>query len=429
MGELEFSKVSGSLHEERVFNNLEDSPWHKDAVYPQFSEKEYERRRALTRAEMKSRGVDALICGGSCNLMSMWGAVVWLTGHMDYRSVANYVVFPAEGEATLLYPMSGTHIWGVRQQAAGTGDVRPVRNAGGYGKAAAARIKELGLEEGTIGITSINMEGWGPEYLPVNYFQDLTSELPGATFVFLPEFFHKLWYLKSDEELDCYRKAGALADRAMEALVERAAPGVTERQLAASANFAIADGGGYPHFCIVGATPMSDPAQIFGNPNPSDRPLKMGDIINNEMAAGYGGVTVQIGNPVCLGPPTDQALKLWEEAVLPSARAIEEVLVPGATLEDVRRAGHIIVDNGYTGRPTLCHGIDIATASPHIRMEEIHGADFEQTLQAGMVIMSEPNPATKDGRLGMFFGRTYIITESGNEAVTKYPFELTVVGA
>ncbi|MFP6891305.1 MAG: hypothetical protein VCF07_16450 [Nitrospinota bacterium] len=42
--------------------------------------------------------------------------------------------------------------------------------------------------------------------------------------------------------------------------------------------------------------------------------------------------------------------------------------------------------------------------------------------------MSEPNPATKDGRLGMFFGPTYIITENGNEAVTKYPFDLPVTG-
>jgi len=41
MGEFEFSKVCGSLHEGRVFNNLEDSPWHTDAVYPHFSEKEY----------------------------------------------------------------------------------------------------------------------------------------------------------------------------------------------------------------------------------------------------------------------------------------------------------------------------------------------------------------------------------------------------
>jgi hypothetical protein len=76
----------------------------------------------------------------------------------------------------------------VRQQASGVADVRAVRNVGGYGKGAAARIKELGLEAGTIGITSVNMEGWGPEYLPVNYFQDLQEALPEAEFVFLPDF-------------------------------------------------------------------------------------------------------------------------------------------------------------------------------------------------------------------------------------------------
>jgi Xaa-Pro aminopeptidase len=58
--------------------------------------------------------------------------------------------------------------------------------------------------------------------------------------------------------------------------------------------------------------------------------------------------------------------------------------------------------------------------------EPVHGEDYEQTLQPGMVIMSEPNPATKDGRLGVFFGRTYVITESGNELVTRHPFELPI---
>ncbi len=427
MGEFEFSKVCGELHIGKNFGNLEDAPWSHDAVYPRVSDKEYERRRSVLRAEMKERGLDCLILGGSCNLMSMWGSVVWISGHMDFRSVANYVVFPAEGEPTLLYPMAGTHIYSVRRQAAGVKDVRSVRSAGGFGKGAAARIKELGLESGNIGITSINMEGWGPEYLPVNYFQDMQEALPKANFVFLTDFFHKLWYIKSDEELDLYRKAGELADRALEAVVKRAKPGVTERQLAASANFAIADGGGYPHFCIMGITSMANPAQIFGNPNPSDRVLREGDIINNEIAAGYCGVTVQIGNPICIGEPTEQAQKLWDEAVLPSANAIDAALKPGNTLEDVRVAGHVIVDNGYTGRPILVHGIDIATSSPHVWMEEVDGYDYEQTIQPGMILMSEPNPATKDGRLGMFFGRTYIITENGNEAVTKYPFELPVV--
>ncbi len=426
MGEFAFAKVCNALHVGKNFGNLEDAPWHQDALYPRFSPREYQRRHGALRAAMRERGLDCLVVGGSCNLMSMWGGVVWLAGHMDFRSVANYVLFPLEGEPTLFYPMAGSHIFAVRRQAAGVKDVRSVRGAGGFGKAMAARVKELGLESGNIGLASINMESWGGEFLPANYYFDMKEALPKASLTFVPDIFHRLWYRKSAEELAFVRKAGELADRALEALIKRAKPGVTERQLAASAAFAISDGGGYPHFLIVGITSMKDPAQIFGNPNPSDRVLEEGDIINNEMAAGYGGFTVQIGNPVCVGEPTERAQKLWEEAVLPSARAIEGALRPGKTLEDIRQAGRVILKNGYTGRPVLVHGIDIATSHPHVFMEAIDAHDYERTLQPGMVIMSEPNPITPDGRLGMFFGRTYIITEDGNERVTKFPLELPV---
>ena len=44
-----------------------------------------------------------------------------------------------------------------------------------------------------------------------------------------------------------------------------------------------------------------------------------------------------------------------------------------------------------------------------------------------MTVMLEPNPITADGNLGLFVGRTYIITENGHEQVTKYPLELVVV--
>ncbi|MDA1001008.1 MAG: M24 family metallopeptidase, partial [bacterium] len=289
MGEFEFSKVCGNLHVGKVFGNLENSPWYEDVVYPAPSPAEYKRRHDALRAALRERDLDCLIVGGSCNLMSMWGGVVWLSGHMDFRAVANYVVFPAKGEPTLLFPMAGTHIFAIRKQASGLKDVRSVMGAGGFGKAIVARIKELGLESGNIGIASINMESWGGEFIPVNYYQDMTEGLPKAAITLVPDIFHKLWYRKSAEELEFVRKAGALADRMLEAVAERAKPGVTERQLSASANFAVSDGGGYPHFCIIGSTPMRNPAQIFGNPNPSDRVLQEGDIINNEMAAGYGG--------------------------------------------------------------------------------------------------------------------------------------------
>ena len=68
----------------------------------------------------------------------------------------------------------------------------------------------------------------------------------------------------------------------------RCRPGVTEYQLKAAAAGAILEGGGDLDFAIIGS-PMKNPALIFGNPRPSGRALKDGDIVIMELAAGYRG--------------------------------------------------------------------------------------------------------------------------------------------
>ncbi len=36
-------------------------------------------------------------------------------------------------------------------------------------------------------------------------------------------------------------------------------------------------------------------------------------------------------------------------------------------------------------------------------------------MRPGMTLMLEPNPITPDGMLGLFFGHTFIVTETGSE--------------
>ena len=96
----------------------------------------------------------------------------------------------------------------------------------------------------------------------------------------------------------------------MQAIADRARPGVTEYQLRAAAGAAILEGGGDIDFLIIGSTPMADPAQVFGNPRPSSRKLAEGDIILMELAAGYRGYSAQIGQPICLGEPPAECAPL-----------------------------------------------------------------------------------------------------------------------
>ena len=214
----------------------------------------------------------------------------------------------------MIYSMGGTHAEAVRRQVeVAIQDVRHSRN-GHYADVMVVRLKELKLERGRIGLMEIDPRH--EDYMPVNQYNVLRSELPDAEIVFTKGFLHDLVVVHSAEELACVRKAGILCQSAMEAMVARAKPGVKEYELRAAAGAAILEGGGDIDFLIIGSTPMANPALIFGNPRPSGRVLQHGDIVNMELAAGYRGYTAQIGSPICLGEPTDMVRKFWNDITL-----------------------------------------------------------------------------------------------------------------
>ena len=147
-----------------------------------------------------------------------------------------------------------------------------------------------------------------------------------------------------------------------------------------------------------------------------------------ELAAGYRGYTAQIGSPICLGEPTDMVRKFWDEITLPGYRRIVAEIAPGRPVEAMRQASKFFRDNGYQSRPTQVHGIDLVTDKPHVVAEHVAAEKFEEVLKPGMVIMAEPNPITADGLFGIFLGHTFIVTESGQEVVDKFPLEIAVAG-
>jgi Xaa-Pro aminopeptidase len=212
----------------------------------------------------------------------------------------------------------------------------------------------------------------------------------------------------------------------MDAIVARAAPGVKEYELRAAAGAAILEGGGDIDFLIIGSTPMDNPALIFGNPRPSGRVLKKGDIINMELAAGYRGYTAQVGSPICVGEPNEMVRKFWNEITLPGYKKIVAEIAPGKSLEAIHEASKFFRQNGVQSRPTQVHGIDLVTDKPHIVAEHISAEPFERVLKPGMIIMAEPNPITADGLFGIFLGHTFIVTDSGHEVVDDFPLEIAV---
>jgi Xaa-Pro aminopeptidase len=424
IGPQPWPQVRTRLDQQLPFANMRETPYYRDAVYEQFSAAEYARRYATLRAKMRAHKLDCMIVPGGPSHWSFGGGMLWLTGHWEWHALACYVLVPLEGEPTMIYSMGGTHAEAVRRQVAvAVKDVRHSRT-GRYSDIMVERIRELKLERGRIGLMEIDPRHG--DYLPVNQYNVLRENLPEAELVFTKGFLHELLSIHSAEELDCVRKAGVLCKNAMDAMVERARPGVKEYELRAAAGAAILEGGGDIDFLIIGSTPMADPAMVFGNPHPSSRVLAKGDIINMELAAGYRGYTAQIGSPICLGEPTDMVRKFWDEITLPGYQHIVAQIKPGKSMEDVRVASKFFRESGVQSRPTQCHGIDLVTDKPHISAEHVSAEDFETVIKPGMVIMAEPNPITADGMFGIFLGHTFIITADGHECVDAFPLEIAV---
>jgi len=426
LGPQPWEVVRHKLDQSVPFANMTGTPYYRDCVWDQFSEAEFKRRYAALRDKLREHKLDAIVVPGGPSHWSFGAGMTWLTGHWEWHALCCYVLVPRDGEATMITSMGGTHAEAVRRHVApAVQDVRHSRN-GQYAQVMVERLRELKLEKGRIGLMEIDPRH--ADYLPVNQYNTLRKELPDAELVFTKNFLHELVVIHSKEELDCVRKAGKLCENAMHAMVARAKPGVKEYELKAAAAAAIMEGGGDVDFLIIGSTPMADPALIFGNPRPSSRVLKRGDLVNMELAAGYRGCTAQIGSPITLGPPTDMVRKFWEEITLPGYRKIMEHMRPGGTAEGMRKAGDFFREKGVQSRPIHCHGIDVVTDNPHIAADHIDGSPSDMTFKPGMIIMAEPNPITADGMFGIFLGHTYIITETGSEIVDDFPFEIAVAG-
>jgi Xaa-Pro aminopeptidase len=387
LGPQPWDVVRNKLDQSLPFANMRDTPYYRDCLWEQFSAGEYKRRYESLRAKMREHKLDAVVVPGGPKPLELRRRHDLADRPWEWHALCCYVLVPRDGEPTMIYSMGGTHAEAVRRHVeVAVKDVRHSRN-GQYAQVMVERLRELKLEKGRIGLMEIDPRHG--DYMPVNQYNTLRKELPDAELVFTKNFLHDLVVIHSKEELDCVRKAGVLCQNAMEAMVARAKPGVKEYELKAAAAAAIMDGGGDIDFLIIGSTPMDNPALIFGNPRPSGRVLKKGDMVNMEMAAGYRGYTRRSARRSRSGPPTDMVRKFWDEITLPGYNKIVAEMLPGQECQgDAGRqqvlprqgravAAHAMPRYRHRHRQSAHH------LGPHRRAGQRHGAQARHDHHGG----------------------------------------------
>ena len=391
--------------------------------YPRFSKQEYARRYTEVRKRMRDRGLDVLIVyGDSGSHGGNHANVKYLSNYQD--PISSYVVFPLEGDPAL-YMSNRLYLPYARQMS-----VIQETDAVDYDPAAKVerRIRELGLEKGAIGL--VGLRGILQGSLPHGHVAHWERAFSSASFAEVTDLLAGARSVKSKEELRWFRKGAAYTDMAFEVLEKKARLGMTEHELAALIAGSYMPHGGGPQLIFVGSTSMARPHLIFPNQFPAHRKTRKGDIVLTELSSDYEMHGGQAHRPIAVGTkPTAIYQKLFEVAA-EAYRRILGCLKPGANHEDVRRAGAIIQEEGFSTFDTTFHGWGLLIEDPRVDIEAtlIKRPQNQIVFQEGMLMVVQPNVATPDAKRGLQVGNLVEITRTGARPLQKYPIKFMRIG-
>jgi len=386
--------------------------------HPRFPKEEYSRRYREIRKRMRARGLDVLVMyGDSGSHGGNQASIKYVTNYQD--PVSSFAVFPLKGEPAL-YISNRLYLPYAKQMS-----VFGRTEAVDYdpGAKVERRIRELGLEKGAIGV--VGYRGILKTSIPFSVMDHWRRALPGASFAEATELLHEVRAVKSKEELKWFRRGAALTDMAFEALEKMARPGMTDYELAAIVSNAYMPSGGGQQLIFIGSTSMARPHLIFPNQFPTHRRTRKGDIVLTELSAGYHMHSGQAHRPISVGAgPTPVYRRLYEVAVEAYERILRAVK-PGANQDDVRRAGSIIGEEGFTTFDTTFHGWGLLIENPRVDVDAtlIERPQNEIVFREGMLMVIQPNLVTPDSKRGLQVGNLVEVTKNGARSLQKFPMK------
>jgi Xaa-Pro dipeptidase len=396
---------------------------HPNPLYPSFGREEYQRRYQAVWSEMERRRLDGLlIYGDSGSHSGNQANIFYLTGYRD--PLFAYALVPL-GQPPVLIISNQLYLPHARSMAAVENTDWATWNPPAR---IAEEVKKLKLHKGRLGI--VGLRGIQKTTLPHEHTEGLKSSLPDASWEDATELLQKVRQIKSSDEIDRLRQGAEITDATVEALARQAREGMTEIQLGGIISKAATERNGEQRLLFIGATPMDDPEIIFPRQEPSHRTLERGDVVLTELSSGYGGYAGQIHRPLVVGVgPTKEYQELFEVAEEVFERVLAAVR-PGMTDEAVRLAAAPIKAKGFWTFDALVHGWGLTIEPPRLDLPEVAIIKRPQEpieFKPGMCMVVQPHILSRDEKRGLQLGSLIVVTETGAEALQKYPMSFVQI--
>ncbi|MGI0090247.1 MAG: M24 family metallopeptidase [Nitrososphaerales archaeon] len=378
-----------------------------EPVYPTFTEKESERREKLVKKMMKDKGIDVLLLYNA----GQSGAVSYLSNYQ--RALPTFLIYPLESEPALFLHFHN-HIPCTKERSI----IKDVRwNFNRPVQCVVECLTEKRLQKSKVGVVSLGS-------IPYDQLLQIKERFPEASFIDVSNDYNWIRWIRSEEEIEWFKKSAYLTDLTMEALEKRIEPGLSIHDLNAIVHDAFLKEGGELGIAYFGVTNMSDPDIFVPWQFPSAKKISRGDAVITEITVNNYGYNAQIHRPFAVGTePTPLYQKLYDVA-FECFENVSKALKPGATTEDVIAASSVIEDNGFTVYDSLVHGE--AGKSPELGSNSSPHPKEPFRFKENMVIVIQPQPITRDYKAGLQLGAATVIRANGAANLHSYPFKFVV---
>jgi Xaa-Pro dipeptidase len=383
------------------------------AVTLRFPKGEYEGRLAHTRAELKRRGLAALLVYSQeshyyLTGFDTGGFVFYQVGIVtaDERPLVVLTRRPdlAQARDTSLY--EDIRIWYDAE------DQNPARELRAILDELKLKGERVGIELASYGLTGFN-------------HQITRDALDGfCTLVDASDIVRGQRVTKSPAELEYVRAAAKLADDAILAMVASAKAGVIDSAVTAAGIGAMLVGGG--DMPPGGPLVNSGRRAVYGRGVGGPRKLDAEDQLMLELSASYCRYNVCIEHAVAIGTPKPRQVEMFAVA-RDTLHAMTEVAKPG---EAIGRIAEVFLDKldkaGFARQRFAACGYSLgATYRPTwMDVPPMIFAGNRTPLAPGMTLFPHVMLGDMEAGVAAGVGWTILITETGAEVLSRLPLEL-----
>jgi len=326
------------------------------------------------------------------------------------------MVLPADGRAPIIIAdRRSSNTWVPEPWQTGREWAEPMGEA----------LLDLGMERARIGV--VGLKGGSVTHCSsidgvVNHtaLAQVMSKLPNATFADATDIVGLVRYVKSDEETVFLRRSAVVAAAGLDALINRARPGVDAGVLYADVTTRLLELRSEYYPLVLTLDPIGTlKPKRYTNP-PIGKRLESNALITNEVNAILGAELTQVCQAILLGKTPDE----WKPVIELQKEVYEaglKLIKPGTTLGALQDFVKSFGPKRKMKTVIQMHGCGYGDDGPLLTAKSRGDALRDLGIEKGNAFIWKPVAMTADERIQFAWGGPVLVADTGAEALFTRP--------